>query len=87
MDISLSFHGQNSIYWGSPSIHYPARGQAPEIYATLVKEGAAALVIDQGYTVHDAACSPIEFEQSTVNVSYAAWPEHYLSAYFIETSF
>ena len=37
MCISLKFHEQNSIYWGSPSIHYPARGQAPEIYASLVK--------------------------------------------------
>jgi hypothetical protein len=37
MCISLKFHEQNRIYWGSPSIHYPARGQAPEIYASLVK--------------------------------------------------
>jgi hypothetical protein len=37
MCISLSIHKQNSIYWGAPSIHYPARGQAPEIYASLVK--------------------------------------------------
>ena len=37
MCISLCFHEQNSIYWGAPSIHYPARGQAPEIYASLVK--------------------------------------------------
>jgi transcriptional regulator with XRE-family HTH domain len=37
MCISLKFHEPNSINWGSPSIHYPARGQAPEIYASLVK--------------------------------------------------
>ena len=38
MRVSLKFHVMNSIYWGAPSIHYPARGQAPEIYASLVKE-------------------------------------------------
>jgi len=27
----------DSIDWGKPQSHYPARGQAPEIYATRLK--------------------------------------------------
>ncbi len=27
----------DSIDWGTPQSHYPARGQAPEIYATRLK--------------------------------------------------
>jgi len=35
----------DSIDWGTPQSHYPARGQAPEIYATRLKNKVLRLLM------------------------------------------
>ncbi|RLV57656.1 hypothetical protein D5018_21415 [Parashewanella curva] len=39
----MKFHIQDNIDWEPPSLHYPARGQAPEIFAPLVKNNWQAV--------------------------------------------
>ena len=43
MTISLQFHKLDSLQWPIAIVDYPARGQAPEIFAMRLKKQAAQI--------------------------------------------
>ncbi|MFT6917956.1 MAG: EAL domain-containing protein (putative c-di-GMP-specific phosphodiesterase class I) [Cognaticolwellia sp.] len=70
MCISLSIHKQSSIYWGAASIHYPARGPASVIYASLVKHWKLTYCQDLMISINT---SPVQYRNQGKQI--ISWTE------------